>query len=386
MKQILILTLTLVFSFQLIANPGKRLIEFIKQDNTKEVQNSLTFEDFADVNYKDKEGKTPLIYAVMKNNMPIVVFLVEKGAIINMQDNDGKASLHFSAMSGNKDIVVFLLENGANPLIQSERGELASQLVLGRDKIQIIKILEKAEKNKEERYVAYIAKILKDLKDKKIREKSKSGKEKKKVKKEKITEEYIRKKINVKFKSKALNEALVALMLVLYQKDIIQAKKIIEVFSPYSSFSLVLNYLLNYFSSYTSYIIGINFLLENGADINAGDSEGNTPLHNASKEINRFTVFFLLKKGAKANALNKFENAPIHLLANEYYNVTNNNVGYVIQIIEAIKENETNILKSGSFLYAPAYTIAMFNTEGNVVKGKLTRKNQKKIIKALSNK
>ena len=385
MNKILLLLFSLVFSCQLIANPGKRLIKFIKQGNTREAQNILVFDNSLNINYKDKEGKTPLIHTVIKCNMPLVIFLIEKDADINVQDNTGQTSLHFASKFGKVDMVIFLLKKGANPLIKSDQGELASQLALVWDLKKIAQILQAAERKQKEKYRDYITKVLKDLKAQKNKDKRKTKKKEKQRGKKEIAEEKRRKIINVAFKNnKIFNRAFKALMIVLGQEDKEKAKEIIDFFKPYSSFISVLNYLLNYYASYTNNIPIISFLLDNGADINSGDSNGNTPLHNASKIINVYSVKFLLAKGAKTNAKNKFENAPIHLLANQYYNITDDNVDDVVQIIEAIREKEAYIIKSGSFLYHPAYAIALFNTKGNVITHKLSKKNQKRVIDALS--
>lgn len=361
MKKILLLIFSLVFSFQLTANQGERLIEFIKQGNTIEVQNILAF-DSANVNYKDREGKTPLIYAVIKENILVVPFLIEKGAAINAQDNSGHTALHVAAILGDKDMVKFLLKNGANPLVKTKIG-LASQFASAKRFLEIYLILKKAEKKQPKKDEIYISEVLKHLKDKN--------------KANEITD-----RIELNFKNNILNKALVALMIVLDKKDINKAKEIIEVVKYYDGFKSALNSLLNYYAYNTRYIGVIDFLLKNGADINSGDSRGNTPLHNASKNVNVYVVQFLLEKGAKADSLNNYENAPIHLLANEYYNVTNDNVDEVIQIIAAIREKDAHILKSGDYLYAPPYTLALFNTEGNVIKNKLSRENQNRVIAA----
>jgi ankyrin repeat protein len=44
----------------------------------------------ADINKGDNEGKTPLYWALDKNNLPLVESLLSKGADINKGDNEGK--------------------------------------------------------------------------------------------------------------------------------------------------------------------------------------------------------------------------------------------------------------------------------------------------------
>lgn len=73
----------------------------------------------------DDSGRTPLMMAVNRNNMPLVQYLVSQGANINAQMAD-EHNRHTVLMHA-KDIamVQYLLENGADPAIRSASGETA---------------------------------------------------------------------------------------------------------------------------------------------------------------------------------------------------------------------------------------------------------------------
>lgn len=60
----------------------------------------------------------------------------------------------------------------------------------------------------------------------------------------------------------------------------------------------------------------LKLLLDNGADIHARDTRGNTPLHRA---IHPKSVIFLLKKGAKVDALNDLQEIPLHHFARSFW-------------------------------------------------------------------
>ena len=53
-------------------------------------------------------------------------------------------------------------------------------------------------------------------------------------------------------------------------------------------------------------------LLKNGADVNAKNKDGDTPLHHAARNSNYNTVEVLLKNGADVNAKNKNGDTPLH--------------------------------------------------------------------------
>ncbi|MGL9779332.1 MAG: ankyrin repeat domain-containing protein [Wolbachia sp.] len=64
-----------------------------------------------DINSRDKNGCTFLIYAVLTGGLKVVEYLVEKGIEINAAANDGLTALHVAA---NPKTLKYLVENGAN--------------------------------------------------------------------------------------------------------------------------------------------------------------------------------------------------------------------------------------------------------------------------------
>ena len=62
-------------------------------------------------NYRDNRGRTPLLEAVENGHIPIVKYLIENGAFCFVTDNDGNSSLHLAAINNDDDMLNWLLGN-----------------------------------------------------------------------------------------------------------------------------------------------------------------------------------------------------------------------------------------------------------------------------------
>ena len=68
----------------------------------------------ADVNAKCKDGETPLIGTVKFNSAKSIGILLEKGADVNAFDSSGSNALYYAAKRGNTRIIQLLLNGGAD--------------------------------------------------------------------------------------------------------------------------------------------------------------------------------------------------------------------------------------------------------------------------------
>ena len=68
----------------------------------------------ADVNVRDEDGCTPLLWAVLAGSRPTVELLLEHGAPVNDSNHDQETPLHWAATIGHVEIAVLLLKRGAN--------------------------------------------------------------------------------------------------------------------------------------------------------------------------------------------------------------------------------------------------------------------------------
>jgi hypothetical protein len=62
---------------------------------------------------KDRDGRTPLLWAVAEEREAVVRLLLDQGAEVDSRDKDGDTALSWAAKMGNETIVKLLLEQGA---------------------------------------------------------------------------------------------------------------------------------------------------------------------------------------------------------------------------------------------------------------------------------
>jgi ankyrin repeat protein len=84
------IVLTLILALSLSAFAGE-LHKAAKEGNLKLVKELVS--KGADVNAKDKYGRTPLHYAAKEGHLDVVKFLVSKGADVNAKDEKGNTPL-----------------------------------------------------------------------------------------------------------------------------------------------------------------------------------------------------------------------------------------------------------------------------------------------------
>ena len=111
MKRILVVIVAITFSLY-AQSIEQRLIEAVKKENIKEVKRLI--QAGANINAKDKKGKTPLHFAAQQGNFELVKLLIENGADVNAKDNAWITPLHLAAYSNQVKVVRFLVEKGAD--------------------------------------------------------------------------------------------------------------------------------------------------------------------------------------------------------------------------------------------------------------------------------
>jgi ankyrin repeat protein len=95
-----------------------------------------------DVNQKDPEGRTPLMYASFNGHAEVIRALVKKGADINLQDIYGRSALMMASSGPYPVAVKLLLDHGANPnLIDREEHFTALMYAAAEGQLDVVKLL-----------------------------------------------------------------------------------------------------------------------------------------------------------------------------------------------------------------------------------------------------
>ncbi|TVY90479.1 Ankyrin repeat domain-containing protein, partial [Lachnellula willkommii] len=71
---------------------------------------ALLIQQNADLNSKDNDGRTPLVYAVIEGHHRIVTTLLAHGARIDEVDCDDRSALHWAVLHQREEILKLLLQ------------------------------------------------------------------------------------------------------------------------------------------------------------------------------------------------------------------------------------------------------------------------------------
>ena len=97
------------------------IFTYVEDGNIQLVKNYINSGyDLNIQNYND-DGYTPLIYAILKDNIEIVELLLNAGADIDKQDNNGYTALIYAAYDNNRNVIELLLDYHADEFILSVR-------------------------------------------------------------------------------------------------------------------------------------------------------------------------------------------------------------------------------------------------------------------------
>ena len=104
----------------------------------------------SNVNAQCNAGHTPLHKAALEGHADVAELLIKAGASLNLQNQDGDTSLHDASANHHLDVINLLLDNGADPRIGNLVGDLPRDRVLeynGEDGPEILNIFDVATQN-----------------------------------------------------------------------------------------------------------------------------------------------------------------------------------------------------------------------------------------------
>ena len=102
---------------------------------------NLLLDHGADANIAGADGCTPLHLAVMNGNQNLVKLFLEKNALVNTQNADGNSPLHTAVSKGFFDITKLLVQKGSNVNPQNKEGGTPLFLGVANKHEQLIKLL-----------------------------------------------------------------------------------------------------------------------------------------------------------------------------------------------------------------------------------------------------
>lgn len=206
----------------------------------------------ADVNIKSEYNGVAPIHRVM--SLEMAMMLVDGGADVNITDDMLYTPLHFASQDGFKDIVMYLLEKNASIDNKTETGYSPLHL---------------AAQNNHKEIAEYLIEKGADISDMPLQYAAFTG--------------------NLEKIRELLDDGM----------DINNKDNIFGITPLHWACSKEM----------------AQFLIENGADINATDTNGETPLHMASGNGQIEVVSLLIENGADVNAENSYVSTPLYRAA-----------------------------------------------------------------------
>ena len=119
------------------------LMEAVKGDSFSGVKTLLSLG--ANVNTKDEDGATPLMWAAAKGYSDVAKLLIEHGANVNVQEKElGFTPLIISVVRGHANVVKLLIEHGADVNAKDKYGHTPLAIAIASGRRDIVRILENA--------------------------------------------------------------------------------------------------------------------------------------------------------------------------------------------------------------------------------------------------
>lgn len=123
-------------------NKNKTPLHYAVEKNDEDIVNLLMIKYEANGNVKDNESQTPLVIAIKKNLTPIALNLLKFGGIDKEAiDKDGKTPLHIAIENGNDTVFTKLISDKVNVNAKDKNGKTPLHYAAEQRSILMIQIL-----------------------------------------------------------------------------------------------------------------------------------------------------------------------------------------------------------------------------------------------------
>jgi ankyrin repeat protein len=126
------------------SSSGQQLINSIWIGDIASVRKLL--DEGVDVNWKNGNGWTALMYASIQGHVEGFKLLLDRGAQIDIKNNDGSSALIIASYNGRFECVRLLLERGADMSIRNKDGETAKDRAVDLGHVEIVQLLDEVRR------------------------------------------------------------------------------------------------------------------------------------------------------------------------------------------------------------------------------------------------
>lgn len=113
-----------------------------QEQASSEVVRILLEKGKANINHRDKQGKTAIHWSAKFGILRTVQILVEHGAAVNYRTNEEYTPLHFAAEKGDREVCQYLISVGANIAAINKSGSTAASLARKHGHFQLLETLD----------------------------------------------------------------------------------------------------------------------------------------------------------------------------------------------------------------------------------------------------
>lgn len=155
----LITTVSLVVIIVFMTNCKKSPVKVDNAESNNAIENEISIHEASlngqyeavlqildaentNVNARDQEGRTALMYASFNGHYEIAVALIERGADIHLQDLYGRTALMFASTGPYTETVKLLLDHDADPNVtDAEEHYTALMYAAAEGQLEVVRIL-----------------------------------------------------------------------------------------------------------------------------------------------------------------------------------------------------------------------------------------------------